>query len=132
VRFNGTEAEQVAFYEKVTGQSLDETTTKDVDWLLDEWLDSRESIKVVGAGSAFKVVSNVISVINRFLRSMDSKGEPVQCLHFSADREEESRVSLYSRIVKTYQKEGYIVHQMPSGVYHNYYVCRPEYDTSFG
>jgi hypothetical protein len=117
----GTPEEQIKIYEKVTGVTVD---VKDIDWRVDEWLESGESLKTLGTGSAFKVISNVISIIDGFVQHMESGGKPVRCLQFQALKEEESRVRVYNKIVNSYKSKGFTVQQAPYGNYMEYYVCR--------
>jgi hypothetical protein len=123
IAFQGTPEEKVAFYKKATGETEQE---RHIDRTLQYWLESRDSMGVIGAGSAFKVISNVISVVDRFFKNMESRGDAISCLHFMADNEEESRVRVYSKIAETYRKQGYQVNKLDGAIYTQYTICQPE------
>jgi hypothetical protein len=127
-KFNGSLEEKAAFYEKVTGVPVDEygRLYEDIPEYLDDWFDSEKSLKLTGTGSSFQVMSNVVSTINRFLKEKESSGRPVHCLIFQADKEEESRVRIYSRIANMYKSQGFTVEQKPDGGYIEFNICRAD------
>jgi len=61
-------------------------------------------LQVLGTGNAFKVFAAVAQAIKEFLKEMDKKDEPVEFLTFSAGADEKSRVKLYDRFAKKFEK----------------------------
>ncbi len=61
-------------------------------------------LKVLGTGSAFKVFAAVAQAIKEFLKEMEKKGERVEYLTFSAGADEPSRIKLYDRFAKKFEK----------------------------
>jgi len=61
-------------------------------------------LKVLGTGNAFKVFAAVAQAIQEFLKEMDKKDVPVEFLTFSAGADEKSRVRLYDRFAKKFEK----------------------------
>jgi hypothetical protein len=61
-------------------------------------------LDVLGTGNAFKVFAAVAQAIKEFLKIMDKKQEPVDMLMFSANIEHPSRIKLYDRFAKKFEK----------------------------
>lgn len=61
-------------------------------------------LEILGTGNAFKVFAAVAQSIKEFLKDMDKKGEPVELLAFTADAYHPSRIKLYDRFAKKFEK----------------------------
>jgi len=76
--------------------------------LIGEWIISfgikGKSPKISGTGNAIKVFGAVAQAIKEFLKEMDKKGEAVDYLAFTANEDEPSRVKLYDRFAKKFEK----------------------------
>jgi hypothetical protein len=63
-----------------------------------------QPLKILGTGNAFKVFAAVAQSIKEFLKDMDKKDEPVDLLAFTAGTDHPSRVKLYDRFAKKFEK----------------------------
>lgn len=61
-------------------------------------------LQVLGTGNAFKVFAAVAQAIKEFLKEMEKQEEIVNILTFSAGADEKSRVKLYDRFAKKFEK----------------------------
>ncbi len=61
-------------------------------------------LKVLGTGNAFKVFAAVAQAIQEFLKEMKKQEVTVDILTFTADPDEKSRVKLYDRFAKKFEK----------------------------
>jgi hypothetical protein len=61
-------------------------------------------LDVLGTGSAFKVFAAVAQAIKDFLKAADKRNEPVDTLIFTAATDQPSRVKLYDRFAKNFEK----------------------------
>jgi hypothetical protein len=124
VQFYGSFQDKIDFYEQVTGQEVSEDR---VNYLLEDWFASENSFQLLRTGSAFKVLSNVLNIIEQFIKEKESSGTGVKCLQFMADKEEASRLSLYDKLISIYKNRGFVGSHVPMGKYIEYWVCDPEH-----
>jgi hypothetical protein len=61
-------------------------------------------LQILGTGNAFKVFAAVAQAIKEFLKDMNKREEPVDTLTFSANADEPSRIKLYDRFAKKFEK----------------------------
>jgi len=62
-------------------------------------------LEIIGTGgNVFKVLSAVAQSVKEFLKEMEEKGEPVNLLVFTGNKDEPSRIKLYDRFAKKFEK----------------------------
>lgn len=125
--FHGTGEEKKNLYEQVTGEPFPEDEDINLyfsEGPIDHWAGDH-IFDIIPSSNVFQVFASVIKCVESFI-----KNNQVNCIGFSANRSEPSRVKLYQKIMESYARKGYKTRYDDKETVVFYYICINKDQTS--